>query len=278
MHSISTPAWQSCRLPPVNQCRRTGAPPPGLLRQWASPRPPAPPVHGHRPPGPGPPHTPCTGDGAHPPANGGEPPPTGPHFLGNTDGGQGKRLIRSLGLHLKGLRAPRSSPRYASTASKIRSRFFSQGRQRQRETTPKNKMAGLPSPLQVAIQGLGLHIDGGLNDIHVKFPVGLHPAAHILPELAFKLLAVLSLQDNLPQLQQKISFMRRFLRCDSYASYCTTFPGNCLVFLKKRHGLVRTLLWITQRITPAILHCAVISLAYGDTNSPHTNQTSNCLR
>ena len=64
-------------------------------------------------------------------------------------------------------------------------------------------MAGLPGSVHIRQLIHGLHIDGGLHDIHIKIAVGLHPPPDILPQTALKLALIGPFQDDLAQLHQK---------------------------------------------------------------------------
>ena len=64
-------------------------------------------------------------------------------------------------------------------------------------------VAGIPGSVQVAVLALWLYINSRLENIDIKFAVGLHPAADVLAQPVFKLLLILPLQDDLTQLQKK---------------------------------------------------------------------------
>ena len=66
--------------------------------------------------------------------------------------------------------------------------------------------AGLPGLVQVAVLVFRLHIDGGLLEINVKLAEPADPLADIALQAGFKGTAVLSLQDDFAQLQQKNFF------------------------------------------------------------------------
>ena len=114
------------------------------------------------------------------------------NLLGDANGGQREGLIRALGLHLKRCCRLQVLPQIRLDCVKHPVQILLTGAAAAQRHRTEDKMTRLPCPLQVTVWRLWFHIDSRLDDIHVKFAIGLHPAAHILSELILKLLAVLS--------------------------------------------------------------------------------------
>ena len=127
-------------------------------------------------------------------------------LLGQGDGCHGERLIGTLGFHLEGLGAVQFVTEVSFHSLKNGIHILLTGTAAAQGYNTENTAAGFPGAVHVTHFVHRLHIDGGLHDINIKIAVGLHPAADILAQTAFKLAFIGAFEHHFAQLHQKDLF------------------------------------------------------------------------
>ena len=124
------------------------------------------------------------------------------HILADLHAVHGKMLVRPLGLHLEGLRAPQLPVQIVLRAVEDGVLVLGAGPGPGGGDDAEHLPAGGVRAVQIAVPVLGLHVDGALLAVDVEAAVVLEPAADIGVELVLEGPAVQSLEDHLAQLEE----------------------------------------------------------------------------
>ena len=125
-------------------------------------------------------------------------------LLGDLDGVEREALVRPLGFHLEAFGGQQVVVQKFLNGCKYGIQVLHAGAAAAQGHHAEDVVAGVPGPVHVTVVALGLHKHRGLDDADPELAEGPHPAVDVLLELVFKLPAVLSLQDDLAQLEQKM--------------------------------------------------------------------------
>ena len=125
-----------------------------------------------------------------------------PYILGDLHAVHGELLVGALGLHLEAFGAAQLAVQVRLGAVQDGVLVLLAGPGPGDGDDAEDLLAGGVGLVHVAAVGLGLHIDGALPGVYLKFAAVLEAAADIAHELVLEGVAVEALEDHLPQLEE----------------------------------------------------------------------------